>query len=209
MSFEERLLMELKAEVAARGAEHRRRMTVRRLFAGAAVAGVAAAAAVAVPLLTGTESPAYAVTKNTDGTIRVQIKEFRDADKLEADLARMGVTADVTYLKAGTWCKPDRGQVAGGEAKTPEEYDRSISGKAIRPVKGGIDIDPKYFGGNRTAVLMYAERVKDEQVGQALKPHVLWQYAGFVVEGPVKPCVAVKNPTWDDVDGQGQPPAGS
>ncbi|GAA2283601.1 hypothetical protein GCM10010149_30870 [Nonomuraea roseoviolacea subsp. roseoviolacea] len=206
MSFEERLLMELKAEVAARGAEHRRRMTVRRLFAGAAVAGVAAAAAVAVPLLTGTESPAYAVTKNTDGTIRVQIKEFRDADKLEADLARMGVTADVTYLKAGTWCKGDRGEIAGGDAKTPEEWDKSISGKAIRNVKGGVDIDPKYLGKNRTAVLMYAE---DQKPTASKKPSVLWQFGGYVVEGPVAPCVVVKNPSWNDVDGQGQPPAGS
>ncbi|NUW35349.1 hypothetical protein HTZ77_28520 [Nonomuraea sp. SMC257] len=204
MSFEERLLMELKAEVAARGVERRRRVTVRRLFAGAAVAGLAAAAAVAVPLLTGTESPAYAVTKNTDGTIRVQIKEFRDADKLEADLARMGVTADVTYLKPGTWCKEGRGKVLGSD--NPDDWDKSISGKAIRHTKDGVDLDPKYLGKNRTAVLTYAE---DPKAASSKKPSVLWQFGGSVVEGPVEPCVVVDNPSWNDVDGEGQPPAGS
>ncbi|MEV0197927.1 hypothetical protein [Nonomuraea sp. NPDC050691] len=207
MSFEERLLMELKTEVAARGAEHRRRVTVRRLFAGAAVAGVAAAAAVAVPLLTGTESPAYAVTKNTDGTIRVQIKEFRDADKLEADLARMGVTADVTFLKPGTWCKDGRGKVAGDEVKNPEEWDKSISGRAVRHRRAGVDIDPRYIGKGRTLVLMYTEN--EDQTSGPEKPRALWQYAGLVIEGPVKPCVVVKNPSWDDVDGEGQPPPGN
>ncbi|MBN6051253.1 hypothetical protein JYK22_04855, partial [Nonomuraea sp. RK-328] len=205
MSFEERLLMELKTEVAARGAERRRRVTVRRLFAGTAVAGLAAAAAVAVPLLTGTESPAYAVTKNTDGTVRVQIKEFRDADKLEADLVRMGVTADVTYLKPGTWCKAGRGKVLASE--NPDDWDKSISGKAIRQTKGGVDLNPKYLGKNRTAVLMYAEDPNPKSATG--KPSVLWQFGGYVVEGPVTPCVVVKNPSWNDVDGEGQPPAGS
>ncbi|MET7461453.1 hypothetical protein [Nonomuraea sp. NPDC005501] len=195
MSFEERLLMELKAEVAARGVEHRRRVTVRRLFAGAAVAGLAAAAAVAVPLLTGTESPAYAVTKNTDGTIGIEIKEFRDADKLEKDLARLGVTADVTYVKPGTWCRRDRGRVVPGD-------------KAAHVRAGGVDIEPRYIAKGQTLLLEFT--MNEEQTSGPVKPQVLWQFSGRVIDGPVKPCVVVQDPSWNDIGGpEGRPPAGS
>jgi RNA polymerase sigma factor (sigma-70 family) len=54
--------------------------------------------------------PAYVVTKNTDGTITLKINEFRDPDQVESDLAKLGVTADVSYVKPGTRCAPDRGQ---------------------------------------------------------------------------------------------------
>jgi hypothetical protein len=45
---------------------------------GSGGAGLAAAV-IAVPLTTGAESPAYAATKNTDGTITVRTNEFKDA----------------------------------------------------------------------------------------------------------------------------------
>ncbi|MFG3439122.1 hypothetical protein ACGF0J_17900 [Nonomuraea sp. NPDC047897] len=205
MSFEERLLMELKTEVATRG-ERRRRTTVRRLFAGAAVAGLAAAAAVAVPLLTGAERPAYAVSKSADGTVRVQIKEFRDADRLEGDLKRMGITADVSYTPPGKRCQSGRGRVLGGESATPEEWDKSPSAKAVLMRKDGIHIDPAHVAQGQTVVMEFAEN--DDQVSD--KPQVLWQFAGKVIDGPVKPCVLVDDPLWNDVGGpEGQPPAGS
>ncbi|MDF2706385.1 MAG: hypothetical protein K0R62_2037 [Nonomuraea muscovyensis] len=205
MSFEERLLMELKTEVAARG-ERRRRTTVRRLFAGVAVAGLAAAAAVAVPLLTGAERPAYAVSKNADGTIRVQINEFGDADKLERDLKGMGISADVTYVPPGKRCGSARGRTAGGETATPEEWERSVSAKAVRLGKGGVYIDPAHVAQDQTVVMEFAKN--DDQVSD--KPRVLWQFVGRVIDGPVAPCVLVDDPTWNDVGGpEGQPPAGS
>lgn len=67
MRFEEQLLMDLKTEMTARNERSRR--VGRRLLAGAAVAGLAAVAAVAMPLLTGPE-PAYAVSENANGTSR-------------------------------------------------------------------------------------------------------------------------------------------
>ncbi|MFI7058015.1 hypothetical protein ACIBLB_38670 [Streptosporangium canum] len=201
MSFEEQILMELKAEITARA--ERRRRTGRRLFTGAAVAGLAAAAAIAVPLLTGSERSAYAVTKNGDGTINVKLNEFRDADQLEQDLKRMGVTADITYLKPGKTCRGGRGEIVGGGS--PEEWKGSASEKAVRLLpRGGMDIDPRYVGDGQTLVMAFTENA--DQTSE--KPRVLWQFAGYVVNGQVKPCVVADDPTWNDVDGPGRPPAG-
>ncbi|MEU0569643.1 hypothetical protein ABZ297_30290 [Nonomuraea sp. NPDC005983] len=215
MSFEERLLMELKTEIASRQAK-RRRFTGRRLFAGAAVAGLAAAAAIAVPLLTGSETPAYAVTKNGDGTIRVQINEFRDADQLETDLKKLGVTADVTYIKPGKRCEPSRGQVIGektSDKNAPREevlkaMRESTSYKAVHMRDGGADIDPSYVKPGQTLVMEFTEN--EDQTSGPEKPRVLWQFGGYVVQGPVKPCKIIDDPSWNDLGGpEGQPPAGS
>ncbi|MFC4122240.1 hypothetical protein [Nonomuraea zeae] len=84
----------------------------RRRVAGlsAAVAGVAAAA-VATVLLTGvTGSPAFAVTKGSDGAVSVRINEFSDPDGLAAELADAGVKAVVDYLPEGQTCKEPRGE---------------------------------------------------------------------------------------------------
>lgn len=140
MGFEERILLELKAEIAAQAARRRRARAARRLVAGAAVTGLAAAAAVGVPLLTGTEPPAYALSRNPDGSIRVQINEFRDPGRLEADLARHGVSADVTYLEPGHHLRgtPDRRR-----ARPPGE------GTAARAARGVGRLPRRRRGENR------------------------------------------------------------
>ncbi|WP_043636510.1 hypothetical protein [Nonomuraea candida] len=195
--------MELKAEITTRA---ERRRTVRRLFTGAAIAGLAAAAAIAVPLLTGTEQPAYAVAENADGTINVQLNEFRDADKLEQDLKEMKVTADITYLKPGKSCRADRGKIIGGGS--PEEWEGSASDRAVRLLpQGGITIDPRHVGDGRTLVMAFTE--KRGQAPRTEKPEVKWQFSAYVVEGQVKPCVVVDDPLWGDAGGSGRPPAGS
>ncbi|MFF4623732.1 hypothetical protein [Nonomuraea jabiensis] len=192
MRFEEQLLMDLKAEIGAR-TERRRRVT-RRLLAGGAVAGLAATAAIAIPLLAG--APAYAVTEQDDGTIRVEIKEFGDADGLEQDLKAAGVTADVTYLKPRTTCAPGRGEPVGGEPTTPGEWRGSVSYKAARPRTSGVDISPQYVGAGQTLVLEFAE-----------KPY--WKLKAQVIIGQVKPCTVIDDTSWGDQGGsEGQPPAG-
>ncbi|MEV0619299.1 hypothetical protein AB0I81_38695 [Nonomuraea sp. NPDC050404] len=196
MSFEEQILMELKAEITERA--ERRRRTVRRLFTGAGVAGLAAAAAIAVPMLTGSEQPAYAVTQNTDGTISVTLNEFRDADKLEQDLKKVGVTTDITYLKPGKVCQQNRGEIIGGGS--PEEWENSASDKAARLHLSGLRIDPRQVGKGQTLVMAFSENR-----GRATGPDVKWQFSAYVVKGQVKPCVMVDNPIWDDVKG----PAGN
>lgn len=183
MRFEEQLLMDLKAEMTARNERSRR--VGRRLLAGAAVAGLAAVAAVAVPLLTGPE-PAYAVSENANGTITVELKEFRDADKLEQDLKDLGVNADVTYLKPYTRCQNDRGTLVGGGYDTPEEWRESVHYKVARPGPKGFVIDPRHVGKGQTVALEFTENPKGPFKSQ-LK--------ASVIEGTVKPCVPVHDPT--------------
>ncbi|MEV4112752.1 hypothetical protein [Nonomuraea sp. NPDC049695] len=186
MSFEEQLLMDLKVEFAAR-TEHRRR-TVRRMSVGAAVAGLAAATAIAVPLLTGTESPAYAVTKTPDGTISVRIKEFKDADKLEWDLARMGVPADITYLKPGKGCQKDRGQLVGGMwPTTPQEWMNSVHEKAAEVTdENNVAIHPQYIGKGQTLLMEISES------GPAPEgPRDRLVFRRLLITGKVKPCTVV------------------
>ncbi|MEV4114249.1 hypothetical protein [Nonomuraea sp. NPDC049695] len=200
MSFEEQLLMDLKAEIGVR-TERRRRVT-RRLSAGGAVAALAAAAAIAVPLLTATAAPAYAVSKNGDGTVRVEIKEFRDADKLEQDLDTAGVSADITYLPPGKGCKPGRGKTDGQVALGPD------SNAAARMVNGGLDINPRRIGDGRTLMLEFAGN--DAESPETKKQQVLWSLTASIITGHVKPCVVIDNPDGkDDASGApGQPPAG-
>jgi hypothetical protein len=189
MKFEEHLLMDLKAEIVARN--ERRRRVARRLYAGGAVAALAAAAAFAVPSLTGTEPPAYAVTKNADGTVRVEINEFEDADQLERDLQEEGVTADITYLAAGTNCKPGRGKTTGQVAMGPG------SDAVARMRDGGLDIDPQRIGKDQTLVMAFAGTI--EETAETKKQKTLWSLTASLITGRVGPCVAVDDPTWNDV----------
>ncbi|WP_248965928.1 hypothetical protein [Sphaerisporangium perillae] len=183
MSFEEQLLMDLKAEFTAR--ENRRRRAGRRVFLGVA-AGIAAAAAIAVPLVTGTESPAYAVSKNDDGTISVQVNEFKDADKLEQDLKKMGVTADVTYLKLKKTCAMDRGTLVGGTPKTIQEWGDSIHHKVVDVNGEKVEIQPQYIGKGQTLVMEIAESGRVPE-----GPRALLRFRGLLVEGQVKPCTVI------------------
>ncbi|MDR8407521.1 hypothetical protein MTP10_02060 [Nonomuraea sp. 3-1Str] len=139
----------------------------------------------ALPLLTGSE-PAYAVSKNTNGTITVELKEFRDADQLEQDLKDLGVTADVTYLKPYTKCQNDRGTLVGGRYDTPEEWRKSAHYKVARPGPKGFVIDPRYVGKGQTVALEFTENPKGP---------VKSQLKASVIQGAVKPCVPVQDPT--------------
>lgn len=104
----------LEEIVATPPAPRRGRSPLRRpLLAGAAIAGLAAAALVAVPVISGSSSTAYAVTKNSDGTVQVTIKELRDPAGLQAKLRDEGITADVTFTEAGKQCA--RGRFVGAD----------------------------------------------------------------------------------------------
>jgi hypothetical protein len=186
MSLEERILQELKAEVAARADRRRRARTARRLFAGAAAAGLAAAAAIAVPLLTGTERPAYALSRNPDGSIRVQIIEFRDPDRLEADLARHGVRADVTYLEPGTGCA----NALDGGGPAPEDKERLSADPEEWIVRPGDDdghvvlIDPRDLKPGWTVVLRFGADPGSDRA----------MLGWTVVDGPAPECDVVRVP---------------
>lgn len=224
MNFEERLLMELKTEMnerAARGPV--RRPLRRRLLMGVAVAGLAAAALVAVPMVTGTENSAYALTENPDGSITLKINEFRDPDQVERDLAGLGVKADVSYVQPGKRCAPDRFSTVGEPTFTPEELrskdpevkkrilkamESSPSSQAYDTVpEGGLRIYPQKIKPDWTVVMEFTEN--EDQTSGPEKPRALWQFLFQVTDGPVKPCVVVDDPSWDVIDPNGLPPAGS
>ncbi|MEU6718910.1 hypothetical protein ABZ897_46225 [Nonomuraea sp. NPDC046802] len=156
---------------------------------GAAVVGLAAAAAIAVPLLTGTERPAYAVTKNTDGTVSVLIKEFRDADKLQQDLGKLGIPADITYRRPGKTCGPDRGRLVEGKmGMGPEAWAKSVHRKVAELVNDDeVAIHPQYIGDNQTLVMEITEK---NGLGPKL-PREELVFRGLLIAGKVKPCVLV------------------
>jgi hypothetical protein len=110
-NFEERLLVELRSRVegADSSAERGRRRPLWRrprlaVAGGLAVAAVAAATVGVVFLSTGTQA-AYAVTKNADGTVTVEIDSLTDAAGLQANLQAAGVNAVVEYLPTGKMCR--------------------------------------------------------------------------------------------------------
>jgi hypothetical protein len=108
-NFEERLLHELRSVVADQPADRGQRRPVRRgrrlALAGGLAAALAAAAVGGVFFLTAGTQAAYAVTKNADGTITVEIDSLSDAAGLQAKLQAAGVNAVVEYLPAGKMCR--------------------------------------------------------------------------------------------------------
>jgi len=119
-SFEDRLLAELREVVESRPAPARepsaRRTPPRRvgltLGAGAALAAVGAAAVVLAG--GGSDTPAYAVERQDDGTVTVDINNLRDADGLERKLRAAGVPAEVDYTPEDKTCRSPRGKPADG-----------------------------------------------------------------------------------------------
>lgn len=119
--FEEWQLGELKQVVAQRApapapAAPAPRMPRRRLALVAAAAALAVGGVVGVPLLqgdNGSPAAAYTVAKNDDGTVRVRIYSFTDADGLERRLREAGANAVVDYTPSPQECQIDRGKDAG------------------------------------------------------------------------------------------------
>jgi hypothetical protein len=208
MNFEERLLAELKMEVAERAARGRapaqRRVTGRRFLAGAVVAAVAAAAVVAMPLLT-TSDTAYAVARNADGSVTVQINEMRHPDRLEEDLARQGVSANITYLPQHKRCA-NNNRVTSAEPQPPEglpmhsakmkEFIRQAYNRPSR--KAFMWADPRK---NANVFKIYPQLIKPGQtlvleVAESEKTK-LWKIGNSFAVGRVKPCVFEEDPYWN------------
>jgi len=108
-NFEDRLLQELRTVVAEqpaqRGQPSRTWPRPRLVLAGGLVAAVAVAAATGVFFFSSGTPAAYAVTKNADGTISVEIDSLTDAAGLQSALEADGVNAVVVYLPEGKMCR--------------------------------------------------------------------------------------------------------
>jgi len=144
-NFEERLLTELRGVVAEQP-EERGQRSERRAFrrprlmlAGGLAAAVAVAAIAGVFYLSAGTSAAYAVTKNADGTITVQIDSLTDAAGLQSALQAAGVNAVVKYLPQGEMCKQPwftpAGQGAAGGTQT-SSVGRNTDGSTTFSISG-------------------------------------------------------------------------
>lgn len=177
-NFEERLLSALKDDIAAGTspvvATPVRRSRRRLVGLTAAVAGVAAAATVAVTVTGVLGGPAYAVTTSDDGGVGVRIDAFRDPDGLEAELAKAGVKAVVDYLPYGQTCEEPRGQHGGGDGRFAASIGRDGDGISFRIEKGQVPA-------GRTLVLA----VTLDRGGAEAPP---FSTSLQVVKGTVTPC---------------------
>jgi hypothetical protein len=108
-NYEERLLRELRSVVEAQPVDRGRgrvfRPGRRLAVAGGLLTVLAVAAAAGMFLLSAGTQAAYAVTKNADGTVTVEIDSMTDAAGLQAALQADGVNAVVEYLPEGKMCQ--------------------------------------------------------------------------------------------------------
>lgn len=137
---------------ADRGAVRPRRSRARLVLVAAATLAVAGLVVVVVPGL-GTTA-AYSVQEGNAGTITVEVRRLEDAEGLEAELAKHGVTADITYVPDRQECAPGRyvpvvrrlpglGLTMGsdllrvtlppGSIRAGETFVLAVSGEAIPP----------------------------------------------------------------------------
>jgi len=157
--FEERLLVELRSLVAERPAP-RPTASRRRLVPIGATAGVLTiAGAIAVPLLTGGGSAAYAVTRNDDGSVSVEVASLEDAAGLQQKLRDAGVPAVVQYIPPGKGCKEQTFTPA--RAASPAGGRLGLRGE--KTAGGGVDltftIDRSAIVPGRTLVIQTATGV--------------------------------------------------
>jgi hypothetical protein len=182
-TFEDRLLVELRAIVAARPAPEairsqparrvpRARLTVAAAAVAATVAGVLVAAGG-----NGT-APAYAVEKQADGNVTVEIRSLRDAAGLEQKLRAAGIAAVVDYTPVGKMCREPRGRPAGGAAGGGHPMSTSVRAdhSASFTIPRG-DIQP-----GTTLVITSSVGSSVSSLGIAL------------IDGPVAACTLVDAP---------------
>jgi hypothetical protein len=162
--FEQRLLHELRAVVAERAAAApvpieaaAARRTLRpRWPLGAAAAVVLAAAIlfVASPFSGDENGRAWAVVRNGDGSVTVEIDALSDAGGLERKLNEAGVPAVVQYIPPGKTCA---GEAPPAHAVTDSTGDRS--GQAGLNSSGGHDSGRRVLHSAGAAPASRAHRV--------------------------------------------------
>ena len=137
-SFENRLLHELRALVAEAPVgtpampSPSRRVRPRLAVLAGAVAVVAVSAAAGIPLLSGGTTPAYAVSRNQDGSVTVEVGSLKDAAGLEQKLREAGVPAVVQYLPPGKACQ----QPWPGPPAAPSEGEQGLQTMGVESSDG-------------------------------------------------------------------------
>lgn len=167
------------------GRPARRPMPRRRRAILLTLTGVTAAATAAVlPLALST--PAYAVSKRSDGTVTVEIREFLEPKKLQASLREAGVAAVVDYLPIGQSCQQPRG--------------RSVATAQILMERPAKDSDGVLFqiapGSLKSGQTLVVEATFDQN-----NPAKAGNIATSVVEGQATDCKVTRDPAAQNGDG--------
>jgi hypothetical protein len=177
--FEDRLLTELRAVVAARPAPEvvavsRRSPRGRLVLATGAVAATAAG----VLLATGGDgaAPAYAVEKQPNGNVTVEIRSLSDAAGLQQKLRAAGIPAVVDYTPVGKMCRAPRGRSATSGHPTSMGMGVRADHSATFTIRDG-DLRP-----GETLVINSSVSTSVSSLGIQL------------IEGPVAPCELVNAP---------------
>ncbi|MBM7785952.1 hypothetical protein [Tenggerimyces flavus] len=173
--FEDKLELELEAVVAenAAPAPKRRRFGWKpRIALVGAVA--AAATAIAVSGVVQPASPAWAVEKTGDDTVRIKFIELRDPDGLEQALAKLGIRSEIAFVPYGRRCAHKPGQ----------KFDPD----------GPVDIVPGESEHWDSIELRYRPQRPDQTVVLRLADHrssssaLVSSLSFYNVIGPVSPC---------------------
>ena len=141
-NYEDRLLVELQKLVVA---EPRRNHRGRRFaLAGGLTAAAGVAVAAGVLLLSAGTQAAYAVTRNSDGSVTVEIDSLTDAAGLQAKLQAAGVNAVVEYLPEGKMCRQPWFTPAGhaaGVGTQSGSVERNDDGSTSFTISGDLPAD--------------------------------------------------------------------
>jgi hypothetical protein len=195
------------------GDGHRRSWTAsrspRRLaLAGAGAALVAVAAVAAVQFVGGGAAPAYAVNKNDDGTVTVEISSLSDAAGLERKLRDAGIPAVVQYLPPGKACKQPWPTAAPATPSAKGDHSAVTADGEEAAIKGGVEHTPDHtrftisnsLPTDTTLVIMTQVNRPSEATGPSSLGITL-------AHGDVLPCEIVDAPAGSPPFGP--PPAGA
>lgn len=178
--FESALLTELKGQVALNAVALPAPRRPRRRVLGLSLGGVVAVAGTALGVSALLPTPAFSVSES-NGDLRVEVNRLEGAEKLERELARHGVTADITFLPPGMRCAENRYVEAPSRGGTSLE----VGGETFV-----VSLDAGTVGSDQTFVLWAS--VQQYENGNRAS---VWS---GVAEGPVAPCAASSDPVWDE-----------
>jgi hypothetical protein len=130
-------------------------------------------------------TPAYAVTKNANGTINIKIREWADSGKLQSDLRSMGANIVVDYVPPGKACRQPR--IADPAPREQYRHTLLTFVETVDASEGFVTrLDPSVIRAGQTALIEYAEFEPGSVVGAA--------FNGWIANGSVSPCVLIDSP---------------
>lgn len=186
-TFETALLNRLRDEVEQQPTVRSRPSRPKVLLGAAAAVAAAAAMVVVIPGLGSTA--AYSVQEGNSGTITVEVQRLEDAEGLESELAKFGVTANITYLPDRQECAPSR--------YTP--VARSLSGMQVSMGSEllRVTLPPGAVRDGETFVMAVSGKDIPPSSSEPSQDGItdLGGFVGWtdfnVAAGPVEPCAAV------------------